>query len=135
MVGMDRRTGKALDAEGLEHLVQSIADILSTPKLTRVWRRDYGSDGIYLIDKPALQETLLDFTLALGEAIDKWEPRYRLRRVWFEEAGPDGRFILNIDGIHFPRGHLGDFTTGIQRGVELPFADQGLFLAAGAVAP
>jgi len=118
MVGMNRRTGKPLD--GWDHLVQSIEDILTTPRLTRVYRRSYGGEGTYLVDKPALEETLITFTIALGDAINKWEPRYRLRKVWFEEAGQDGRFTLNMDGTYYPRGHLGDFETGVQRGVELP---------------
>jgi phage baseplate assembly protein W len=118
MVGMNRETGKPLG--GFEHVRQSIGDILTTPLLTRVFRRDYGGEGTYLVDKPALPETLLSFTIALGDAINKWEPRYRLHRVWFEEAGQDGRFIINMDGQYYPRGHLGDFETGVQIGVELP---------------
>jgi phage baseplate assembly protein W len=103
---------------------------MTTPKLTRVWRRDYGGDGVYLVDKPGTKETLLSFTIAIGEAIDKWEPRYRLRRVWFEEAGQDGRFLINFDGVYYPRGHLGDFETGVERGVELPLP-LGFFVTGG----
>jgi phage baseplate assembly protein W len=118
MAGMNRYTGKALD--GYDHLVQSLADLLSTPPLTRFWRREYGSEATYLIDKPMLVDTLLTFTIVFGEAIDRWEPRYRLRRMWFETADPDGRAVINADGTYYPRGHLGDFEVGIQRGVELP---------------
>lgn len=119
MAGMNRYTGKALG--DYDHLVQSIGDIMTTPFFTRVWRREYGGLGVYLLDKPGTTETLLAFTVALGEAIDKWEPRYRLRRVWFEEAGADGKFIINMDGIYFPRGHLDDFSTGVVRGIEVPW--------------
>jgi len=121
MAGMNRYTGKAL--VGYDHLVQSIADILSTPPLTRVYRREYGSKATYLIDKPGTNDILLDFVLALGEAINKWEPRYRLRKAWFEEAGQDGRFIINMDGTYYPRGHLGDFVTGVQQGINLPLPE------------
>ena len=41
MTGMDRETGKSLS--GIEHLRQSIRDILTTPIGSRVMRRDYGS--------------------------------------------------------------------------------------------
>ena len=118
MAGMNRRTGKALS--DWAHVVQSVEDILTTPKLTRVWRREYGGKGTYLQDKPGTPDTLITFTNVLGEAIDRWEPRYRLRRVWFEEAGNDGEFLLNVDGVYYPKGHLGDFETGVERGVELP---------------
>ncbi len=40
MKGMDAKTGKVL--EGLEHLKQSIIDILTTPVSSRIMRRDYG---------------------------------------------------------------------------------------------
>ena len=103
---------------------------MTTPKLTRLWRRDYGGDGTYLVDKPGTEETILAFTMAIGDAINKWEPRYRLRRVWFERAGQDGVFIINFDGVYFPRGHLGDFETGVQRGVNLPLPT-GFFLSGG----
>ncbi len=39
MKGMSAETGKAL--EGLEHLKQSITDILTTPIGSRIMRREY----------------------------------------------------------------------------------------------
>lgn len=128
---MDRRTGKMID--GFAHLVQSIGDILTTPLFTRFYRRNYGSEGVSLIDKPMIESTLLEFTLTLGAAIDKWEPRYRLNRVWFEEADQGGRALINMDGIYYPRGHLGDFETGVQRGVELPLDDVSRFVATATI--
>ena len=50
MLGMNAHTGQSLS--GLDHLRQSIADILSTPLNTRVMRRDYGSRLPELIDQP-----------------------------------------------------------------------------------
>lgn len=46
MRGMNSETGKTIS--GIEHLKQSIVDILTTPVGTRVMRRDYGSISIYL---------------------------------------------------------------------------------------
>ena len=48
MLGINAYTGESLS--GLDHLRQSIADILSTPLNTRVMRRDYGSRIPELID-------------------------------------------------------------------------------------
>ncbi|WP_375666036.1 MULTISPECIES: GPW/gp25 family protein, partial [unclassified Bartonella] len=48
--GMDRTTGKPLT--GIDHLRQSILDILSTRIGSRVMRRDYGSRVAELIDAP-----------------------------------------------------------------------------------
>lgn len=50
MRGMSRTTGKALEAT--DDLAQSIADILTTPIVTRVERRLYSSLLPLLIDQP-----------------------------------------------------------------------------------
>lgn len=50
MRGMNASTGKEL--EGLNHLKQSIVDILTTPIGSRVMRRDYESRLLELVDKP-----------------------------------------------------------------------------------
>ena len=45
---------------GLDHLRQSIIDILTTPIGTRVMRPDYGSRLFELIDRPVNAEFLVD---------------------------------------------------------------------------
>ena len=47
---MDRTTGRRIT--GMNHLQQSIADILTTPLGTRLQRRTYGSLLPSLIDQP-----------------------------------------------------------------------------------
>jgi phage baseplate assembly protein W len=92
------------------HVVQSLIDLFTTPIGTRVMRRDYGSDIPKLIDRPSGRDVVLEVTMAAGEAIEKWEPRFRLEGVGVTEAGPDGRFRIDIVGTYYPRGHLGDYT-------------------------
>jgi phage baseplate assembly protein W len=75
MRGMSNTTGKALD--DVEHILQSVADILSTPVGSRVARRDYGSLIFELIDKPLNAGTSINISAASIEAIDKWEPRVK----------------------------------------------------------
>lgn len=79
MSGLDRTSARLMTADA--HLAQSIADILSTPVGTRVMRRAYGSDLPKLIDAPINGETLVDLYQASAEALDLWEPRFKLRRV------------------------------------------------------
>ena len=50
MIGMDRRTGKPLS--GLDHLRQSIEDILATPVGSRRMRPEYGSQIRRFVDLP-----------------------------------------------------------------------------------
>lgn len=95
MPGLSRDTGRRL--EDRAHLAQSITDILSTPKGTRVMRRDYGSDLPALIDAPINGETLVDLVMASAEAIAQWEPRFTLRRVEIEEARA-GHVHLSLSG-------------------------------------
>ncbi|WP_412057112.1 GPW/gp25 family protein [Bartonella sp. DGB2] len=47
---MDRESGKPLS--GMDHLRQSLIDILMTAKGSRVMRRAYGSDVARLLDQP-----------------------------------------------------------------------------------
>lgn len=79
--GMDRNTGAALS--DLDHIRQSINDILTTPIGTRVQRRDYGSMLPELIDAPLNESTKMKILGATAMAIRRWEPRVRLQRVQF----------------------------------------------------
>lgn len=115
--GMDRRTGKVLT--GWAHVVQSIEDILTTRVMTRVMRRDYGSNVPKLVDAPMNQGSLLRLYVAIADALEQWEPRFRLTHVTFTAAGADGAAEIALAGIYYPRGHLGDFTPERYAGEEL----------------
>lgn len=95
MMGLSRTTAQAIGFDA--HLAQSIADILSTPKGSRVMRRDYGSDLPQLIDAPMNGETVVDLFMATAEAIDAWEPRLKLSRIEITSAEP-GRAELVLTG-------------------------------------
>ncbi len=79
MIGINRHTGRKIDGDA--HLAQSINDILSTPKGTRVMRRDYGSDLPNIIDQPINGETMIDLFQTTAEALQLWEPRVTVERV------------------------------------------------------
>jgi phage baseplate assembly protein W len=127
---MDRRTGRVL--YDWPHVAQSIADILTTFKLTRLMRRDYGSDAPLLIDKPMNDASLIAFYVATAEALDRWEPRFELRNVSFVAANRDGQATLLLEGTYIPRGHLGDRTPAQvpDRPLTLLLADDGWRVAA-----
>ena len=102
MVGMNSQTGKPLS--GLAHLRQSIRDILTTPIGSRVMRRDYGSRLFDLIDAPGAGGTLVDLYAAVAEALENWEPRFRLSRVRHDGVSADGRLRLTLTGEYLPEG-------------------------------
>ncbi|MBU2714485.1 GPW/gp25 family protein, partial [Zooshikella sp. WH53] len=79
MQGINNNTGKSLS--GIEHLKQSITDILTTRIGTRVMRRDYGSRLPELIDEPLNGALRLELIAATAEALTRWEPRFKLTKV------------------------------------------------------
>ncbi len=96
MTGLSRTTARIIDLDA--HLSQSIADILTTPMGTRVMRRDYGSDLPLLIDAPMNGETMIDLFAATADALDRWEPRFTLRRVQVPDATAGGKLSLYLTG-------------------------------------
>ena len=103
MDGMNATTGERLG--GLDHLRQSIRDILTTPIGSRVMRREYGSRLFQLIDAPMNRSTLLDLYAATAEALERWEPRIKVESVQATSAEP-GRVELTLTGIYLPDGQL-----------------------------
>lgn len=79
MSGMNALSGHALS--GLDHIRQSIADILTTPIGSRLRRRRYGSDIPELIDQPLNAPTVLRLYAATAYALALWEPRIVLTSV------------------------------------------------------
>lgn len=101
MNGIDSSSGKALS--GIAHLKQSISDILTTRIGTRVMRREYGSRLPALIDAPTNADTVLEIFAATAEALERWEPRFRLFSVSISSAQP-GKLILDLSGEYLPEG-------------------------------
>lgn len=91
---MNRATGKPIARR--EHIRQSVVDILTTPVGSRVMRRDYGSHLFDLVDAPGNAVGALRLVAAAADAIERWEPRARLRRGRLV-AGADGRAVLALD--------------------------------------
>ena len=94
-MGMNVLNGRSLT--GLDHLKQSIADILNTPIGSRVMRRDYGSKLFSLIDAPLNRGTLVDLYAATAEALMKWEDRLLVSAVDITSAQL-GQITLKITG-------------------------------------
>ena len=96
-----RYTGMNPDGTGnlndMEHLKQSVRDILTTPLASRVMRREYGSLVPDLIDEPMNNTTRLQCMSAAVIALTRWEPRIALGAidaVW--KAG--GRAGVTLSG-------------------------------------
>jgi len=92
---MSRITGATID--GIEHIQQSVADILGTPIGSRVGRRDYGSHNADLIDQPLTPANILRLFASTALALARWEDRIRLRRVTLEAGSQPGAAVLTIE--------------------------------------
>lgn len=101
MNGINAHTGKALG--GIEHLRQSIFNILTTPIGSRVARREYGSRLPRLVDAPTNPSTILEIYAATAEALARWEPRFQLTKVEINSAAV-GIVALNLFGNYLPNG-------------------------------
>lgn len=98
MIGLSRTTGQAIDGD--DHLLQSLADILTTPIGSRVMRRDYGSLVPFLIDQPANPQLMMRLRATITHAILKWEPRVRPTKIGLEiNAQGIGVLILQYERI------------------------------------
>ncbi|WP_312830012.1 GPW/gp25 family protein [Pantoea anthophila] len=94
-LGMNRDTGKAIT--DIDHIRQSMRDILITPEGSRIARRDYGSLLSVLIDQPQNGVTRLQVMAAVYVAISRWEPRVRLSTVNLT-SGFDGSMQVDLAG-------------------------------------
>ncbi|MDD3652325.1 MAG: GPW/gp25 family protein [Immundisolibacter sp.] len=92
---MSATTGRALT--GLDHLRQSIRDILTTRIGTRVMRRDYGSHVPDLIDHPGNPANKLRLQAAIVAALVRWEPRLSLTRCTIS-VDLGGRASVTFEG-------------------------------------
>lgn len=93
---MNRQTGRPIST--LEHISQSIGDILTTRLGSRVMRRDYGSQLVDLIDQPGNPATQLRAYAAIAMSLIRWEPRVRLSRVQLSNLTMAGQCELTIEG-------------------------------------
>ncbi|KAF7769997.1 hypothetical protein PCIT_a2931 [Pseudoalteromonas citrea] len=101
MIGMNAKTGQPLS--GVEHLKQSITDIVTTPLGSRVMRRDYGCGLFDLLDSPFSNSLVGDITLAISNALEQWEPRFELEEVAVHPEG-SGKLSIDISGLYLING-------------------------------
>lgn len=77
---MSRQIGKALSTE-LEHIKQSIQDILTTPIGSRIMRREYGSRLADIVDQPTSDALILQCYSAIYTALLLWEKRIEISQI------------------------------------------------------
>ena len=81
----------------INHLKQSIANILTTPIGSRAMRRDYGSNLFNKIDRPINGELIAEIYLDIVESLFIWEPRFEVDQVVVGEIN-QGKIIIDLEG-------------------------------------
>ncbi len=127
-VGLNRRTGEVLT--GWDHCVQSIAFIIRTRVGSLIMLRAFGSLVPELQDQNATPRTIMQVYAAIAAALKEWEPGFRLRKIQMTRWGADGVFAFVIEGVFFPRGHLGDYSVAEPKSAVLAANDNGLKVVA-----
>ncbi len=107
---MDRTTGRRIS--GIDHVRQSVADILTTPLGSRLERRNYGSLLPSLIDQPDNAHTRLRCYAAIASALMKWEPRLRITRVGMTTGDRPGQATVDLQGDYL--GQAVSLSTALQ---------------------
>lgn len=93
-IGMNRENGQPIS--DIEHIRQSIRDILITPIGSRIARRNYGSLLSELIDQPQNAALKLQLMSACYTALMKWEPRILLTRITLSSTEA-AKMIVDIE--------------------------------------
>ncbi|MGE8436636.1 MAG: GPW/gp25 family protein [Pseudomonas palmensis] len=107
MIGLDRRTGLALS--GIEHLRQSIEDILTTPLGSRRMRPDYGSKLRRFVDLPVNDGWKSAVQAEVARSLSRWEPRLKLERARVV-AVLGGQITLQLTGQYLGDSQLLEVT-------------------------
>ena len=97
MIGMDRHTG--LPISGIDHLMQSIEDILTTPIGSRLMRPEYGSTVRRFVDLPVSEGWKSAVQAEAARALKRWEPRLDLTRVQVLSV-LNGRITFRLSGTY-----------------------------------
>ena len=87
----------------INHLKQSISNILTTPIGSRVMRRDYGSNLFNKIDHPVNGELIAEIYLDIVESLFIWEPRFELYQVAVQNI-ENGKITIDLEGSFLSNG-------------------------------
>ncbi len=101
MRGMNISTGESLSS--VDHLKQSITNILTTPIGSRVMRRDYGSNLFSRIDNPMNGDLIAEIYADVYDALDKCEPGFKLEQIGISHV-QQGFLSLTLSGLYLPEG-------------------------------
>lgn len=96
LVDIDPDTGEYI--QGWPRIRKSIVTILTTRLRTRIMRRWWGSKFRDMLDKPINKQTLSEGILAIVEAVNLYEPEFKITSVTLDHAAADGSLEMTLTG-------------------------------------
>ncbi|MBX3506844.1 MAG: GPW/gp25 family protein [Parvibaculum sp.] len=105
--GIDRRTGEIL--VGWPHVQQSIEVLMTTRPTEMVMLLDYGLDLIKHIGRGMHRGRVITLYRELVTAVHRWEPEYRIHRLYLVEMDRTGVLGLGTKGRYYPEGRFGNY--------------------------
>ncbi|KZL10715.1 GPW/gp25 family protein [Pseudovibrio sp. Ad26] len=129
MAGISRHAGQPIS--NLQSALQGVEVTLGTRLYSRVMRRQFGAGFVEILGKKLSPKRFAVFMQLIAVAIDRWEPRFKVRRLTPQgtvEQVRLGAVGLTIEADFRPKAHLSppDFT--VERSVSF-----GLFFRDGKV--
>lgn len=73
--------GDFYTSKNIEVILQSIFVILVTPPGSRIWQPDFGCRLLHMIYAPETDETLEEAKQEVKSALEKWEPRIKIKNI------------------------------------------------------
>ncbi|WP_272691680.1 MULTISPECIES: GPW/gp25 family protein [Providencia] len=109
--GMNRMDGALIS--DIEHIRQSVRDILITPIGSRIARRNYGSLLSELIDQPQNPALKLQLMSACYTALIKWEPRILLTRINLSSSEA-AQMVIDIEATNQDTNQSFNFSVNVR---------------------
>lgn len=109
--GMSRENGRFIS--DIDHIRQSVRDILITPIGSRITRRNYGSLLSELIDQPQNPALKLQLMSACYTALIKWEPRILLTRINLSSSEA-AQMVIDIEAINQDTNQSFNFSVNVR---------------------
>ena len=109
--GFNALTGQSIT--DIDHVRQSVRDILITPVGSRIARRTYGSLLFRLTDQPDNNALRLQLMAACYTALLRWEPRIQIRQLTISSPVP-ASIVIDLSGVFSAIGQPFSFSVPVR---------------------
>lgn len=109
--GFNALTGRGIT--DIDHVRQSVRDILITPVGSRIARRTYGSLLFRLTDQPDNKAVRLQLISVCYSALLRWEPRIQIQQLTISSPEP-ASIVIDLSGVYAATGQPFSFSVPVR---------------------